>query len=135
MICWSCRKVIPDTAEFCPHCEAELEEEPSAGEIAVVQNILQSMSPELIEELGEAFENSATGEEFVNRIMIGDCPQCGSSNTDDCENDPDVSDICLARCLDCGQLWCPDCGELLTKDLATAHDCPAWNDFELGEAD
>ena len=133
MICWSCRKEIPATAEFCPHCEAEVEEEPPADAIAAVQTILGSMSRELIDELGEALEKSASGEEFVNRIMIGDCPKCGSSNTDDCENDPDINDVCLARCFDCGQLWCPDCGELLKEDQAAAHDCPAWSDVDDGE--
>jgi hypothetical protein len=133
MNCWSCHKEIPAAAEFCPHCEAEIEEEPSAETIAAVQNVLSSMSPELIAELDDAFEKSATGDEFVNRIMIGDCPQCGSSNTDNCENDPDVEDICLGRCLACGQLWCPDCGDLLNKDQAKNHDCPAWDEFDLDD--
>ena len=133
MICWSCRKEIPATAEFCPHCEAEVEEEPPANAIAAAQSVLDNMSPELLDELGEAFEMSSSGEEFVNRIMIGDCPKCGSSNTDDCENDPDVNDICLGRCLECGQLWCPDCGALLNEDQAADHDCPAWSDVDDGE--
>jgi hypothetical protein len=133
MICWSCQKEIPTTAEFCPHCEAVVEEEPTADETEVVQSLLATMSPEMIDELEDVFAKSATGEEFVNRIMIGDCPACGSSNTDDCESDPDVEDICLGRCLECGQLWCPDCGELLKVEQAKAHDCPAWNDFDLDD--
>ncbi len=133
MICWSCHKEIPDTAEFCPHCEAEAMEEPPADVIADVQSILASMSPDLMDELRDAFEKSTNGEDFVNRIMVGDCPKCGSSNTGDCENDPELSDPCVGRCLDCGQLWCCDCGRLFQDQRATDHDCPAWEDSELDD--
>ena len=135
MICWSCQKEIPAFAEFCPYCEAEVKEEPSAAERDAVQSLLATMSPEMLNELSDAVEKSATCEEFVNRVMIGDCPKCGSSNTDDCESDPDVADICLGRCLECGQLWCPDCGELLSIDQAKDHDCPAWSDSDFDDDD
>ena len=32
MICWSCQKEISETAQRCPHCEAEVMEEPTAEE-------------------------------------------------------------------------------------------------------
>ena len=137
MICWSCQKEIPDTAEFCPHCEAEVLAEPTEEEEAATRAALASMGPDLISELGDALERSATGEEFVNRIMVGDCPSCGSSKTGDCEHDPEIDDLCVARCFACGQLWCPDCGELFKDDQSTDHDCPAWEemDFDDGELD
>ena len=135
MKCWSCRKEIPDTTKFCPHCEAEVVEELTANEKEAAEEFLASMSPDLIDELRNAFENSATGEEFVNRIMVGDCPKCGSSNTADCEQDPEIDDACIARCLDCGQLWCPDCGELFQKGHASDHDCPAWEDLDFDDED
>ena len=56
MICWSCRREIPATAKFCPHCEAEVEEEPTVDEQAAVQDVLASMSPDVINELRDAFE-------------------------------------------------------------------------------
>lgn len=137
MICWSCQKAIPDNAERCPHCEAEVVPEPTEDEKAAVQDVLAGMGPDLIGELRDAFEKSATGEEFVNRIMIGDCPTCGSSETGDCENDPEIADPCVARCFACGQFWCPDCGELFTNDRFADHDCPAWEgmDFDDDEFD
>ena len=92
-------------------------------------NALASLEPELIGELRDTFEKSATGEEFVKRIMVGDCPKCGSSKTADCENDPDIDDPCVARCFECGQLWCPDCGEFFNDNFAD-HECPAWEDVE-----
>ena len=75
------------------------------------------------------------GEEFVNRIMVGDCPACGSSETSDCENDPEIDDPCVARCLACGQLWCPDCGEFFQDDQFADHDCPAWEGIDFDDDD
>ena len=135
MICWSCQKEMPDTAKRCPNCEAEVVAEPTADEEAAVQSALASMGPDLIDELRDAFEKSVSGEEFVNRIMVGDCPKCGSSNTGNCENDPEIDDACVARCLECEQLWCPDCGELLKDDQSTDHDCPAWEDMDFDDED
>ena len=131
--CWSCGKPMPETAEFCPHCEAPVVEQPTEDEKALVKDALAGMDPELIEELRDAFEKSATGEEFVNRIMIGDCPTCGSSDTGDCESDPEIDDITVARCFACGQLWCPDCGELFDDARSIDHDCPAWEEMGLGD--
>ena len=124
MFCWSCQKEIPGTAKFCPHCEAEVVVEPTADEKAAVESALMSMNPDLIEGLRDAFEKSATGEEFVNRIMVGNCPKCSSSNTGDCESDPEVDDACVARCFDCGKLWCADCGELYDGSEYRQHECP-----------
>lgn len=129
MLCWSCHKEIGETAKFCPHCEAEVFEAPAEDELKLVQGLLSQMNAELLDELRDAFEKSESGEDFVNRIMIGDCPKCGSSATSDCENDPQIENACIARCTDCGQLWCADCGELFDKNKIIDHDCPAWEDI------
>ena len=134
MICWSCQQKIPDTAKRCPHCEAEAMEEPTADETTAVLESLAGMSPEVVNELCTALEQSETGEEFVNTIMVGDCPKCSSSKTGDCENDPDIEDPCVARCFECGQLWCADCGEFFTESAAD-HDCPAWEGIDLDVLD
>lgn len=135
MICWSCRREMPDTAEFCPHCEAKVEEDPTADEEAAVQQVLKSMSPGMIDELRDAFEQCTSGEEFVNRIMVGDCPKCGSSNTGDCESDPEIEDACVGRCSECGQLWCVYCSELLRADHSADHDCPVWSEMDFDDED
>ena len=83
VICWNCQKAIPETAERCPHCESEVEVEPTEDEEALVQNALSGMAPDVVRELRDAFEKSAAGEELVNRIMIGDCPTCGRFDTGD----------------------------------------------------
>ena len=129
MLCWSCNKEMAATAKFCPHCEAEVMDEPPAEAMALLENFLSNLRPDALDELRNAFENSESGEDFVNQIMIGDCPKCGSSETSDCENDPEINDPCIARCLACGQLWCPDCGAFFQKNQILDHDCPAWEDM------
>lgn len=135
MLCWSCQKEIADTAKFCPHGEAQVVEKPTVDERTAVESALSGMCPDLINELRDAFEKSATGEEFVNRIIVGECPKCGSSATGDCENDPEIDDASVARCFDCGQMWCPDCGELFKEHQPTDHDCPAWDDMDFDDVD
>lgn len=134
MICWSCQKEISDTAQRCPQREAEVMEEPTEEEKGAALNALASMEPEVMSELRAAFAKSATDEESVNRIMVGDCPKCGSSKTAECENDPDIDDPCVARCFEWGQLWCPDCGAFFTDNFAD-HECPAWEDVDFDDED
>ena len=65
---------------------------------------------------------------------ISHVQKCGSLRTADCENDPETDDPCVARCFECGQLWCPDCGEFFTNKFA-AHECPAWEDVDFDAED
>ncbi len=133
MICRSCQQEISEAAERCPHCEAETEPAPTGEEMAAVTKALADEGPELMAEFRDAFEKSADGEDFVNRVMIGDCPKCGSSETGDCEHDPEIDDVCVARCFTCGQLWCPDCGAFFVGSQFAEHDCPAWEDMDLDD--
>jgi hypothetical protein len=135
MICWSCQKEIPNKAEFCPHCEAEIVEELSVEEEAAATSLLADMSPDLLNELCDVFNKSASGQEFVDRIMVGDCPQCGNSKTGDCENDPEIENPCVGRCFECGLLWCLDCGEFFKDVQSTEHDCPAWEEMDCDDND
>jgi hypothetical protein len=135
MLCWSCRKEIPETAKLCPHCEAAVEEEPTPEELDAAAGMLANMAPDVLNALQEALRKSDSGEDFVNRLMVGDCPKCGKSNTSDCENDPEIGDPCIGRCFDCGQLWCCDCDELFKDAQSTEHDCPFWEDFDDEEFD
>ena len=123
MLCWSCRKEIADDAKMCKYCEAEVEPEPTDDEIATVKDMMADMGPEVIRDLQAVFNESETGEDFVRSIMVGDCPNCGSTSTRDCENDPDIDDICVSKCLDCGALWCPECGEQFAKGQTQCRHC------------
>jgi hypothetical protein len=125
MRCWNCGKKIPDTAKVCRFCEAAVEDEPTEEEKDVVQDLLKQMPPEAMDELRAAFEGSETAEEFADRIFVGDCPKCGSEETGNCEADPEIEELLVGRCYQCGQLWCTDCGQLLERDSPS---CECWKE-------
>jgi DNA-directed RNA polymerase subunit N (RpoN/RPB10) len=130
MRCWSCGKTIPENAKACKFCEAPAEPEPTEEEIEAVREIFEQMPAEVLDGFRAAFEQSDTAEEFVNRIMIGECPKCGSDETGSCENDPEIEDILVARCFQCGQLWCAECGRFLPRESPS---CDCWEDDEEDE--
>jgi hypothetical protein len=104
-----------------------LTEAPSAEEAAAVMELLVQMPPDVLGELSDAMRESASAEEFANRIMVGPCPSCGSARTGDCDADPEINDPLVGRCFECGQLWCCECGKTLTRE--NPH-CDCWNDDE-----
>jgi hypothetical protein len=123
MRCWSCGRKISRGAKACRYCEAPVEPEPTQEEIETVQEALANMSPEALDELEAAFLSSRTGEDFVNRVMVGDCPKCGSAETSDCDGDPEIEDISVGRCFRCGLLWCLECGQLLERGQKHCSRC------------
>ena len=128
MRCFNCGKKIPDSAKVCQYCEALVEDAPGEEEQEAVREILQQMPRGVLEELQAAAAESDSAEEFVNRIMVGECPKCGSAETGHCENDPEIGELLVGRCYECGQLWCTECGRLLDRASPT---CKCWDeDFE-----
>jgi hypothetical protein len=123
MRCWNCGKKLPAAAQVCEYCEAPVEEAPTKEEVESVREMLASMDDETQEALMEAFRSSNTAEEFINAVMVGNCPKCGSSDVGDCDNDPEIDDICVGRCFQCGQLWCLDCERLFTKGQFKCEHC------------
>jgi len=127
MKCWNCLEEMPDSAKVCPHCEAAVEEPPDPEMEQVAADVLQNLDPAAMAELRQALESSSTAEEFANRLMIGNCPRCGSTDTGDCGEDPEIENPSIGRCYACGCTWCADCGEVLD---GKPHDCPFWEDDE-----
>jgi len=123
MRCWNCDKEIPDDAKACQYCEALTELAPSEEEMESVEEVLSMLDDESREAIEAALDGCESAEEFANRIMVGECPTCGSAEVGDCGDDPTIDNICLGRCFNCGQMWCLDCGELLEKEqTACAHE-------------
>ena len=127
MRCWNCGKEIPEAAKICQFCEAAAEPEPTAEEMEAVGEILDGMSPEVLGALRNEILRSETAEEFIDRIMVGECPRCGSEETSHCENDPEIDNLLVGRCYKCGQLWCTECRRLLEKASPT---CACWEEDE-----
>jgi hypothetical protein len=110
---------------MCQNCEAPLDQVFTPEQQDAVRAILEQMDPHTIQQLANAAATSDTAEGFVNSIMVGTCPKCGGSNTQDCEADPEIESNLVARCLDCGTYWCVSCDSLLDKDDL---NCPCWNE-------
>lgn len=127
MRCWNCGKTIPEEAKACQFCEAAVEPEPTEEEEELVRGILNQMPAEAVEELRSMVEQSATAEEFADRILVGECPKCGSAETGNCEHDPEVGELLVGRCFQCGQLWCTECSRLLERDSPS---CGCWDEDE-----
>jgi hypothetical protein len=125
MRCWNCGKKIPDKAKVCRFCEADVLAEPTEEEKAAVEDIVRQMPPEALDELRAAFEGSDTAEDFADRIFVGDCPKCGSEETGNCEAAPEIGELLVGRCYQCGQLWCTECRRLLERNLPS---CSCWDE-------
>jgi hypothetical protein len=127
MRCWNCGHSVTEKALVCGHCEADLAEAPSAEEMGAVMELMEQMPPDVLGELAEAMAASGSAEEFANRIMIGPCPSCGSDHTGDCDADPEINEPLVGRCYECGQLWCTECGNTLTREHPS---CDCWDEDE-----
>ncbi|TWT97440.1 SEC-C metal-binding domain-containing protein [Neorhodopirellula pilleata] len=103
------------------------EHEPPQEDIAAFMEMMRQSNPEVWEVMKSMAEEYDDPDEFTNAIMVGPCPQCESSSTEDCECDPVIEDPCIGRCLDCRQLFCTDCRcTFEDADQAAAHECPEW---------
>ena len=125
MRCWNCDRDIPKTAKICGYCESPVEEEPTEEEMAAARDLLESLPPDAVADLHRVIRDTATAEEFLDRIFVGDCPKCGGTHTADCEDDLEIGEMLVGRCYDCGQLWCTECLRLLEP---TAASCPCWKE-------
>jgi hypothetical protein len=118
---------MPDGAKFCVHCEASVEKLSfSSDELKFAEELLRNMPDNVKQELRAVFESSSTADDFVNRIFVGDCPSCGSSSTSCCEDDPDIDNPLVGRCLDCSLLWCTECGSVIP--IKGPYECSCWDE-------
>jgi RNA polymerase subunit RPABC4/transcription elongation factor Spt4 len=122
-VCWNCKQPLPRGAKFCPQCESPTDAGPTPGEEKLIREFLEDMDPDARAEIDALVQESDTAEEFVRKVFVGDCPKCGSSHTSDCDSDPEIDDILVGRCYDCGQFWCLECELLLDKGVVHCPRC------------
>lgn len=116
MKCENCGSEITEVK--CPECGAiqtDLLEEAS--------EMFESLPEEVQEFLKKSVEESATDEEFISKVMVGNCPNCGSDLTVDCENVRGIEDPTVGLCEECQHVWCLECMTPLDRD---GPDCPHW---------
>jgi hypothetical protein len=132
MRCLNCNRDIPNNAKICAHCEAPVMPAPSAEEMEAARALLEQLPPDVAAELERTVLDSDTADDFINRIFVGACPKCEGTNTGDCENDPEIGELLVGRCYDCGQLWCTECLQLLET---RAPFCACWDEEEPSETE
>ena len=67
-------------------------------------------------------KNNQEEMDVTDQFMVAPCPNCGSTNTRDCEN-TSIGDPTVGFCLDCGCIGCLTCGAVF-NDGET--ECPHW---------
>ena len=119
MICSICKQEVSSEARFCPYCDSSLADEAAVEEAASALEMLLMVTRQLEDEICAAFGENA---------LVGDCPECGSSETGRYEN-VFQEDASLGRCFECDQVWCLDCGELIEESEASFHECAHGTDI------
>ena len=87
-----------------------------------VMDIFESLPEDVQQDLLETMKTSDSAEEAIRRIMVGDCPVCGSKNTRDCSDTP-LDSPTVGICLDCHAIGCVECGEIFGKGQTS---CKHW---------
>ena len=80
---------------------------------------------EVQEGLFTLIEKHDNVDEFISAVMVGECPKCGSEKTRDAEDIKSMDDATVGVCMDCGYVWCLECGEPLDE-----WPCPHWDEEE-----
>ncbi len=125
MKCWNCLKQVPEKAKVCPYCEKRLDEEPTEEQQQAVREMFAGMPADVRDELLGAMGPAGSAEEFANAIFVGDCPKCGSSDVGCCDEDPEIDNPLVGRCLSCGHYWCTECRRALDPKKP---ECPCWEE-------
>jgi hypothetical protein len=76
------------------------------------------LSPKAYNQLEEKALQCDSHREFISAIMVGNCPECGSKNTHDCDAESNtcltaqrIDAIDIGHCETCNYLWNLDTGE------------------------
>ena len=71
--------------------------------------LFNALPKDLQHELIKAVEESdaTSAEDLVSQIFVGECPQCLSGNTKDCEGEAEIEDITVGLCKDCATSGVP----------------------------
>ncbi len=128
MKCWNCHNEIPDGAKSCSYCEKMQDRESVEPEaLEEVLEAIDKAEPGLVDQLLAMAECCETAEDFANAIFSTGCPACGSKKSETCEDVLGIENIMVGRCIECGKIFCTDCGQAFEKDVVTISSlkCPA----------
>jgi|GEM_PF-416088 hypothetical protein len=90
------------------------------------ERLLTETAANLPDYARDLLSRAASGEisesEFLREVFVGDCPNCESRDTVDCDTVEGIEDITVGLCRDCGFTWCVECGVPVTR----GEICPHW---------
>jgi hypothetical protein len=78
-----------------------------------------------------AADPTVSEDEFLRLVFVGDCPGCGSQDTDSCDEEEEIDDATLGICRECGLIWCLECGSTVTR----GEQCGHWEVCEACDED
>ncbi len=81
-----------------------------------LRGILEGLPQDVIEYVRMVAEKSQSKEDFLRMIFVGDCPKCNSRNSVQCDEVIGIDNPTLGLCVDCGFVWCLECGAQLDPD-------------------
>ena len=97
MNCWSCRRKSQPPQSSVPIARLRCKRNPPQAKRLPSGIALTSMDPDVMSELRRRLHAEYQRRGIDQSNMVGDCPQCGSSNTQNCENDPEIEDAYAAQ--------------------------------------
>jgi len=65
--------------------------------------------------------SASNEEQFLAQVMTGVCPGCGRNQIKDCRQVQGIDDITIGLCMQCGFIWCLECGRSLIGDVHCDH--------------
>jgi hypothetical protein len=69
---------------------------------------------------------SATEQEFVDAVFVGECPNCGNEKTRSGEEEPGIENPAVGICPKCKALWCTECGVPLSMKKLDCDNPDCW---------
>lgn len=91
-----------------------------ADESALAET-LEFLSPYARGLVNRALAGEISEAEFLREVFVGDCPNCESTCTVDCQDVTDIEDVAVGLCHDCGYTWCLECGAQVERGEPCGH--------------
>ena len=86
-----------------------------------IWQVWKALPEEIQDALKKAVDEASSEEQFIAEISIGDCPECKSTDTRDCDEVEGIHDCTIGLCMDCGHLFCSRCRRDLSQNLNCKH--------------
>jgi hypothetical protein len=91
------------------------------AEDELLKDAIENLPDYARELLNRAASGDVSEAEFLREVFVGDCPNCSSVKTVDCDEIVGIEDITIGLCEDCGYIWCLECGVPVERGEICGH--------------